>query len=92
MGSPEHAGSAFHGLFRQFNWQHISLLYYNYNVNAGRGNSDCSFSMRAIQGNFPNIVASQVSFDEKEETRDDFLIKLNEIKKRSRSKFEIKVY
>lgn len=88
IGSPEHAGSAIHGLFRQFNWQHISWMYHNHNENSGKGNSDCSFTMRAIQKNFPNMVAWQVAFDEKHDTRRDYQKMLNEIKPESRSAFK----
>lgn len=41
--------------------------------------------MRAIQKNFPNIVASQVAIDEKHDTRKDFRNILNNFKSESRS-------
>lgn len=86
IGSPEHAGSAVAGLFRQFNWHHISWIYHNHHENTGRGNSDCSFTCRAIQKKFPNIVGSQMVFDENRDF--DYRSMLNEIKKESRSELK----
>lgn len=62
-------------------------MYHNHDENAGRGNSDCAFTMGAIQKNFPNIVSGQISFDEKHVKGEDFRNMLTEIKSQSRSEF-----
>ncbi|XP_055300663.1 atrial natriuretic peptide receptor 1-like isoform X3 [Sitodiplosis mosellana] len=59
-------------------------MYHNHNENTGRGNSDCSFTMRAIQKHFPNIVRGQISFDEELATREEFQNMLNDFRKQSR--------
>ncbi|XP_031626436.1 atrial natriuretic peptide receptor 1-like isoform X2 [Contarinia nasturtii] len=84
IGSPEHAGSALNGLFHQFNWHHISWMYHNHGETTGRGNSDCSFILGAIQNNFPNTVSGQVQFDELKMTREHFREMLSDFKTKSR--------
>lgn len=86
FGSYEHVGNALHGLFRQFNWQIISLMYHNHGVSTGRGNSDCTFSLSAIRRNFENTTSFQ-DFDEKRTTRDDFRRILYKFKQQTRSEF-----
>lgn len=85
IGSPEHAATAIYRLFRQFNWHHVSWLFHNHNENAGRGNSDCTFTMTAIQKHFSNNVAKQTDFDENESTRASYRKMLTDIKSVSRS-------
>lgn len=85
MSSPEHAASAIYKLFRQFNWHHVSWLFHNHNEASGRGNSDCTFTITAIQKHFSNNVAKQTDFDETESDRADYRKMLLEIKKVSRS-------
>lgn len=63
-------------------------MFHNHNENAGRGNSDCSFTVRAIQKNFPNIVSGQMIFDEEQATREDYQNMLIDIKKQSRSELK----
>lgn len=65
-------------------------MYHEYK-NVGRGISDCSFTMRAIQNHFPNIVSSQMAFVEEITTREDFRHMLKDIKKRSRSESKARV-
>lgn len=86
FGSYEHVGNALHGLFRQFNWHIISLMYHNHGESTGRGNSDCTFSLSAIRRNFENTTSFQ-DFDEKRTTRDDFRRILNRFKQQTRSEF-----
>lgn len=84
FGSYEHVGNALHGLFRQFNWHIISLMYHNHGASTGRGNSDCTFSLSAIRRNFENTTSFQ-DFDEKHTTRDDFRRILYRFKQETRS-------
>lgn len=90
LGSYEHVGNALRGLFRQFNWHIISLLYHNHGEATGRGNSDCSFSLSAIARNFKNTTSFQEPFDEERSKRDDFRRLLRKIKQNTRSECKIK--
>lgn len=85
FGSYEHVGNALHGLFRQLNWHIISLMYHNHGEATGRGNSDCSFSLSAIQRNFKNTTSFHENFDEERATRNDFQRMLAKFKQQSRS-------
>lgn len=89
IGSPENAASAIYGLFRQFKWHRVSWLYHNHNVQEGRGNSECTFTMAAIQMHFSNNVAKHTSFDEKQATLMSYRKMLTEIKSVSRSEWKM---
>lgn len=67
-------------------------MYHNHGENSGRGHSDCSFTMAAIQNNFPNIVSGQMPFDEIRMTRQDFRDILSDFKTKSRSESDYKIY
>lgn len=85
FGGYEHVGNALHGLFRQLNWDIISLMYHNHGVASGRGNSDCSFLSGAIESMF--TTSYHRDFDELCATRSDYRRMLEKLKEMSRSEW-----
>lgn len=65
-------------------------MYHNHGEATGRGNSDCSFSLSAIQRNFKNTTSFYEHFDEERAKRDDFRRILAKIKQQTRSEFGLK--